>query len=188
MPSIRSSISPTPRTQVALTTRGLIAETFPAQTCSNGSIPAANAASGSLVLGLLGLRAGDVVTNLVTLVGTVGTSLTFAKLGLFTSTGGFLAATGSVSATFNAGSSVYKVVPLTSPYTVTADAGYYVGYLQYGAGATGCTIQLAGAALATEGVPVGTGARAAAIVTLQTDISADVTPAAANIAFWFGVN
>lgn len=184
MPTFRVITPPTVRNQLAQTARGLISETYPLAGAVGTGIPTTGAANGTLSLTLLGLRAGDTVTNLVANVTTQGTSLTFAKLGLFDSGGNFLAATASVSATFNSGTG-FKVVALTSPYVVLADGGYYVGYLQWGSGATGATL-LRGSA--TSGVQLGTSARSHALVATQTDISANVTLADASTAFWFGVS
>lgn len=188
MPEIRSTVAANARAQIQTTSRGVLAETFPAAACSNVSIPVTGAANGTLVLGLVGLRAGDPVTNLLTLVGNIGTGLTFAKLGLFDAAGTFLAATANVPGTFNAGASVYKTVALTAPYTITTDGGYYVGFLQWGSGATGCQLRVTGSADGTQGAVIGSGTRVSAQVATQTDISGNVTLAAGTLPFWFGVN
>lgn len=185
MPTIRPGVA-VDRNQARNTSRGIISESSDWGAVQAGNIPVANAASGNAVMGLVGLRAGDTVTNCICFLTVVGTSLTFAKLGLFTSTGTFLAATGSVSGTFNVGTG-FKVVPLTAPYTITADGGYYVAYLQYGAGATGATLGRSNAQTPS-GTQIGTGARLGAQVLNLTDLSANLTPADVNIHYWFAVS
>lgn len=186
MPDFTAAVAPTPRSQIASTARGVISESVPIATCNTTSIPAANAASGTAVYSLIGLRAGDVVTNIVVNVAIAGSGLTFAKLGLYSSTGTFLAATASVSASFNSGTG-FVAVPLTSPYSIAADGGYYGAFLQYGSGATGATL-LASAATTTSGVQYGSSARAQCAVASQTDISGNVTLADSSAHKWLGVS
>lgn len=188
MPTIRSSASPTPRWQIGTTAHGFLAETFDIRMTNTTGIPTANAASGTMTMQLIGLRAGDVITNIsVASGGTNGTALTFAKLGLFDKSGNFLAATASASATFNTGNNTIRTVALTSPYTIPADDGYYVTFLQYGSGATGCQLRALSAAT-INGNPSGSFPRPSALVTNQTDISGNVTPAAETNSYWFGVS
>lgn len=168
------------RERIAQMARGILAEPAPPWTTNGTAIPTANAASGTMQLCLVGLRAGDTVTNIVAPVQTAGTALTFVKMGLFNSTGGFIAATASVSASFNGISTPAAVVtPLTSAYSVTADGGYYLGFLQYGSGATGATLLRFVSNSATD-IAYGSGVRGHASVTNQTDISADVVLANVN--------
>lgn len=188
MPSFRTSVARNDRSQVRATALGYLSETFPITVAAASSIPTANAASGTLVAGMVGLRQGDVVTNTHVCVSAAGTSLTFAKLGLFDASGNFLAATASVSATFNSGGGV-KTVALTSPYTIGADGGYYVGFLQYGSGATGAGLY---GGISPPGAAAGLGgpgSNPVVQVTLQTDITGNVTFAAnTQRAYWFGVS
>src|SRR5438128_12507659 len=101
------------RAQIALTARGLISEVYPFMSAGSGQIPTAGTSTGAIVAGLLGLRAGDLITNLVCFVSVAGTSLTFAKLALYDKTGVFLKATGESSSTFNTGTG-FRVIALTS--------------------------------------------------------------------------
>ncbi len=185
MPNVYYAPTPIAREQIDVTARGMISETYDFSVTSGGTIPAIGTASASIFSGLLGLRAGDVVTNLHNNVTVVGTSLTFAKLGLFTAGGTFLGATASVSASYNVGTGI-KTIPLTTPYRITADGGYYVGYLAYGSGATGAT--LSRSAVTTPFV-IGSGARSFALTSAdKTDISADVSWGAGTAAYWFAVS
>lgn len=120
MPTFRAAPVPTPRTQIALTERGLIAE------CDSPTSNTQVWTSQTVFASSLGLRAGDVVTNIVSCVSTsaIGTSATNVRLGLATSSGTMLAVTGVV----NAASSWplgYVETPLSAPYTITADGLYY---------------------------------------------------------------
>ncbi len=90
-----------------------------------------------------------------------------------------------MSATFNVGAG-YKVVPLTTPYTVPVSGGYYVAFLQYGAGATGATLMF-GASNA-QGAQIGTAARISAQQANLTDLNANATFADSTNSFWFAVN
>ncbi len=186
MPTIRQGVAPNARDQIFRTQKGLIAESYPFSANASTNIPTTGAASGTLVASMVGLRTGDVVTNIVVFCDTVGTNVTFAKLGLLNSSGTFLAATASVSATFNSGGSAFKVVPLTAPYTITADGGYYACFLQFGT--IGATIAR-GNALGGAGVAIGSNPRAYALLTSQTDIAAGTYALAdSGVAIWMGVS
>lgn len=165
------------REKLALNARGVLAEPAPSFTMTASTVPTANAASGTAVLALVGLRAGDVVTNILLPIVTNGTSVSFAKCGLFNSTGGFIAATSSVSATANSGQGAWNIVPLTTAYSVTADGGYYLGYLQYGSGATGATLLRWNVGTVAT-VAVSGFVRPFAQTANLTDLNGDITPAA----------
>lgn len=167
--------------------RGLVAETFPLAACAgSASIPTTSTTTGTLVLTLLPCRPGVVITNLICFVTTTGTSLTFVKLGLFDSAGVFLKATAESSASFNTGASAFKVTALTSTYTTTATP-IYAGYLQFGSGATGATLVRA-LSLTGTSAAIGSGAGVSGGVATQTDISGDVTIAAASTAYYFAAS
>lgn len=186
MPDFRTAVSSgTAREDLRNISSGVLSEPDNLLFFTATAIPTANAASGTMALALVGLRAGDLVTNILVDVTTNGASLTFVKMGLFTATGGFLAATASASASFNAGTTPrVQSVALTSPYRISTDGGYYLGYLQYGSGATGATL----ARVASTIPQIGTSPLRYGSVALQTDISADVTVAAPITNFWIACN
>lgn len=185
MPTITSAVATPTSEQLRLTAEGKIAQAFPVSLTTLQAIPTANAASGLLVASLVGIAGGTTVTNLITAVAVAGTALSFAKLGLLDSSGNFLAATASASATFNSGTG-YRSIALTTPYVVPVSGGYYVCYLQYGSGATGATLYRG--TTQSLGMQIGTAARPYAQVTNQTDISGNVTLADATSSYWFAVS
>lgn len=183
--SIAIAISTTSRNEAAANGRGIITESFPIAACAGSTtIPTAGSANGSIVCAAVALRAGETVTSLACYVTTVGTSLTFVKLGLYDSAGNFLRATAESSASFNAGANAYKVINLTSAYPVTTTGIYYIAYLQWGSGATGATL-VRGNNITGVGAPIGAGARQAGTVATQTDLAAGtITIAAADTLYW----
>lgn len=188
MAQISTPSTITPRSELALTGRGLIAEPVPLLAANTTQIPTAGTTSGTLVASLVGLRAGDVITSISCFLTTTGTSLTFAKLGLLDSTGTFLKATAESSTVFNASSPSLKTVNLTSSYTATADGSYYVCFLQFGSGATGATLACARNGAVLLGQSINSGLRACAQVATQTDIAAGTyTLADSQNCWWFGL-
>lgn len=186
MPTITSAVAPTPRAELNATGRGLVSETFPVGGTFSGSIPTIGAASGSPVAGLISFRAGDVVTNLVACVTVVGTSLSFAKLALYDTSGNFIVATSSVSASFNSGTG-FKQIALTAPYTIPASGAYYVVFLQFGSGATGATLSRGGSNFS--GTQIGTNPRPGAGSTaFAADLSSAIVFNDSNILYWFGAS
>ncbi len=180
----------TDRTQAMYTGGGLVSANYPPQAMRAGAIPTAGTTNGTTILGLLGLRAGDTVTNVVVYTTVAGTALSFAKLGLYTPVGStsatLVAATGSVSATFNAGAG-FKVVPLTAPYVVPTTGAYQAAFLQWGSGATGATLGLALGANLT--AAIGSGAFFTGNIVTQADLaSAAGTVAVESNNYWFGVS
>lgn len=180
-----------PRIELGITGRALVAETAPLQNLASTAIPTTGSANGSTVGTTAGLRAGDVVTNVILFCTVAGTSLTFAKAGLFSVSGTsatFLAASASEHAQMNSGTG-FKTLALTAPYTVTADGVYYVAYLQWGNGATGATILRSTFAANAQSNQIGTGVRIAGTTATQTDLAAgSITVAADGNAFWFGLS
>lgn len=163
------------RTSLALSTRGLIAETFPVGTSTSNS----TATAGSWFGGIVGLRAGDVVTGLGVIVAGNATTSTLVKLGLWSSAGTLLASTADQSASFNAGAANrFQSAALSSAYTVTADGGYYLGIVCVGGTGPSLFRGSAGAS-----VQMNSGAFNHATATGQTD-AATVTPATASLCFY----
>lgn len=174
------------RERVNLTARGLISESYPILSAGAGVIPTTGSANGSLVGSLIPLVAGDVITNIVVYVTVTGASLTLVKLGLYDKTGVFLKASADVDTSFNSGTG-YKVIALSSTYTVTTTDGYYAAYVGFGSGATGPTL-MRGTGTVGTAAAVGSGVRGSMAVASQTDMSGNITPSTAEAAFWFGVS
>lgn len=176
----------TDRAQIALTARGLIAETFQLPIG-----PAGTAMTSQQVVGtIIGLRAGDVITNIVTNTAAAGTSTapTNIFLGLYSLAGSRLALTADLAASSNWTATGPSQSPLTVPYTVTADGGYYVAFLMNGAFA-GTALQLFRGTNSLDPLK-GVGAAAAFAVnqTGQATLPVSATFTVVNPPFWFGVN
>lgn len=117
------------RNDLVLSARGLIAETIDEKACNVTSAPG----SGVLVAGLVGLRAGDVITNVAVHVVSNGTGVTLAKVGIYDVSGNLLASSADVDTSFTSGSANRKqVTAFSSPYTVVSDGGYYLAVLFVG--------------------------------------------------------
>jgi hypothetical protein len=82
------------------------------------------------------MRRGTILTTAWLTVITNGTAITLAKVGVWRSSDGVLAAsTADLSAQLVTGTVVrLQQAPLTTPYTVPADGFYYAGVLQVGTG------------------------------------------------------
>lgn len=167
------------RTDILQSGTGVFAETFDRRN--------ANAVIGlvtqRMLLGIVPLRAGDVVTNVLSLVTTAGSSLTLVKFGLYSSAAALLASTADVKADF-AGTGE-KTAALSSPYTVTANGVYYLAVL--GVGTTPPT--LAGFTL-NSGTQeaVGDGVRLSGQQVSQSDLPSTATIAATGTLAWLGVS
>jgi hypothetical protein len=122
------------RDQLLLTARGLIAENGSAFINPSGFAPT----SQIMYVSLIGVRAGDVITNIVlnVQVAAVGTDPTLVKAGLYTTAGTRLAQTANLAADTMFDTVGYKQMPLSSTYTVTTDGGLYVAFLKDGAWAS----------------------------------------------------
>lgn len=159
--------------------------------------PQAFAPTAGLVYGgLVGLYAGDVVTNVGAYVNTAGTSTapTLLKMGLYDKTGLSLRLTGDVTSDAQWTGVGFASFNLTSTYTVATTDVYYVVFLQVGAWG-GTAMQLgtdnnltspaAGRGAVNSGKPF-----AATFGGSQTDLKAvgqSATPSAVGRVPWLGV-
>jgi hypothetical protein len=167
------------RNHIRMRAEGLIAETFPRGAAAGQTTPT----SGDVRATLIGLRAGDVVTNLHVIVAVVAATVTTAKLGLYSSADVLLASTANDTAIVtNLGT---RTKAVSAPYTVTEDGGYYVAALvvattmpQFvrGVSAVGVDTALTG------------GERICWVDAGETDLPATATPAASTSAVWFGIS
>jgi hypothetical protein len=119
---------PKDRTQIALTGRGLIAETFPLGTGQSGTAPGATGANAAAQFGAVGLRAGDVVTGVICHCVTAGSGSTLTKTGLYDSTGTFIKATADFTASL-ANNTFVTAALVGGAYTIPADGLYYLALL-----------------------------------------------------------
>lgn len=187
---VRSSTNA--RAQTRLTARGLIAENSPVEGFQAGN----PITSKQVYAGLVGLVKGDVITQIVVCIQTAaaGTAPTLVKLGLMDAAGVVLAATANVGSDVKWNSTGLQGFNLTTPFTITADGGYYPCFLQDLTSPWGTTaLQLARFSnfLAMMGKQFGSGARAvtkSSTATL-TDLTGTVTLAdgGSGDAFYFAV-
>lgn len=177
-----------PRSQLALTARGLISEAFPAAAASGAAL----ALTSQRIYGvLLGLRAGDVVTNIVVTVATIatGTTPTGLYVALLSTAGTRLVVSANLKASSIWTTAIGPVeAPLSGPYTVLTDGGYYACVLMDGAFGTQ-NLQLARALpnnatlRSLSGGPVLSGYQAG-----QATFPATATLGANDSLLWFGVS
>lgn len=171
----------TPRPQLALTAQGLIAET-----CERGN------ASGSQILTvqriqgrILGLRAGDLVTNLHCITSVTGAGAGYARMALFSTASAQLAVSGDANAAF-IGAAGLLTIPLATPYTVLADGGFYVCVLTDLA--TTQPSLRAGPVFTASGVAIGSGSMPVVLQSSQASFPATATFTTSTLAPWFGVS
>jgi hypothetical protein len=115
-------IAPNPRSQVELTAQGVLAENYPVVVANSTGAFATQVVNGFTV----GLRAGDVVTG-ITLrlaVAASGTAPTLARFGLAGPDAKIVALSADQGAAANWVQGPCRF-PLTTPYTVQAEGGYY---------------------------------------------------------------
>lgn len=168
------------RDQLGLTAQGLITETFPRQAVSSG---ATIMVDGTAYFMCVGLRAGDVVTKLAIALHVAGATMTLSKVGLYSKAGVRLGISADQGAAWE--TTGIKNVSLTTPYTVTADDGYYVAVV-----AKGGTLPrpASGNTNTIQATAVGTGMAPHGNQTGQTDLPSSATITAGGIAYWVGVS
>lgn len=171
---------PTDRDQLRLTANGTIAETGMRGAHNAGTI----LVSGTVQAGLLGLRAGDLVTNVHCWVSVVGATLTYARMGLYDSAGTQLGLSGDEIATFEASTGILTIA-LATPVSISTSGGYYVAVLN--TGTTPATLVRSGST-AGAGSGVGSGVPLYGAEAAQTALDATVTLAEASVAYWYGVS
>ena len=179
--SFDASVNVGSREQMSRTAQGLISETI-----TRLAAPATSSimVDGTVYYMALGLRAGDVVSNIVIAVNSAGVGLTLSKVGLYSKTGTLLAQSAELGTAWQ--STGIKVSALTSPYTVLTDDGYYVAIVSKG-GTLPTPIRTS--TLNTVGNPVGAGIVPYATQTGQVDLPSPGTPTlGTTIAYWCGVS
>lgn len=111
------------RDQVAREVLGIKGETYPRYLVTGGTQPT----GGTVYLTSVGLMAGDVITNLLTVVGAGGTGVNLSKLGLYSSSFNLLAKTADQGTSWN--TQGCKTCALTAPYTVPTTGLYYIALI-----------------------------------------------------------
>lgn len=165
--------------------QGYFAETF----TRAGQFTGTAATSGTVYYTPIGLVAGDVVSSFTSQPNTGGSVLTLAKVGLYqpTTAGAATLLCSTASDHTNYQSAGVRTTLVTSPYTVLADGGYFIGGLWVGT--TGPTLQRCGLAVVSAalagGVMGGAGIQAA-----QADLpaTASITYSVSNQVHWWAVS
>lgn len=171
------------RNQVGVTAAGLIVENGPRQLFTGTQIMT----DGVAYFMKIGLRAGDVVTNIVIGITTAGTATTLSKAGLYTKAGVQLAASADQGSAWN--STGIKSVAMGTPYTVPADDGYYVCVVSKATTTLATLLRGANNSLAT--AAVGTGMAEIGTQTAQTDLPSPATitfGSGSPQGFWVGIS
>jgi len=163
--------------------QGYFAETLPRAAAQNATVHV----SGTIYGSLIGLLAGDIVTNVSCAVITLGSGYSGAghRFALYSKTGTLLASTGDVSSTM--GSTGTKTIAFTTPYTVTTDDVYYVASIAIATTPVTLT-RGSGNSAATQAV---TGGIATQVnQTGQTDLTNPATLAVSGSSFnhWFALS
>lgn len=177
-----SNSTPVPRSQLALTAQGLIAETNSRDIATSNTVLTAQNIRGKI----LGLRAGDTVTNLHCQLATSGVGAGYARMALYSVAGVRLGVSGDENAAF-VGAAGLLTIALATPYVVTVDGGYYVCVLSDLA-TTQPAISRGVSAPSYSGAAIGSGSSSMVTQTAQASFPATATFTAGAISFWFGVS
>lgn len=164
----------------ALTARGLLAESQDISAVASAGGLALS--TGVLQLSLVSIPAGTSITSVGAFISNQGAVSTLFKFGLFTTAGVFVGASADVKASLVSGA--WLMSPLVGgPFTAAASA-YYLAALAVG-GTMPSLLTWGNAASGALG-QIGSGARAAAQVSGQTNISGNVTPADTVRTYYLG--
>lgn len=164
------------RADLALNAAGIIAETVSLTTLRD--VPGTVATAASTFAGMVGLRAGDVITGMTYYcITSAGSGLTLVKMGVATKAGVVLGKTADFHGTLATG---INTVALTTPLTIPTDDGYYLCFTAVGT--TGPTL-VRGVAAPINLPALNGGSVRASVVGTQTDL-VTFAPAAGSTAFW----
>jgi hypothetical protein len=175
------------RSAAALAARNVLSESSPLSTVGAVNDPGSQNRRASL----LGLNAGDVVTNILVDLGQVGvgTAPTAIFLALYNSAGVSVAVTNNL-----ASSSIWTTAtgpvacPLSSPYTVVTGGGYYGVFLINGQFATTPILLGYTPGRIEAAKPVAGGVANWGIQSGKTELTTALALGTSSLAFWFGVN
>jgi hypothetical protein len=179
------------RADILLTARGLITESF---SHISATVAALTPTSGRVYWSAIGLRAGDVVTNIhvnATGVYTLGGgTISMVKVGLLDTSGTVLKASADVQAAYT--STGVKTHALASTYTAPADGAYLCAILYVAGGTPPTTAPTFGRAAndLSQGSAVGSGVNlfGDTSATSATDFTGPYTIRSQAPALWFAVS
>lgn len=172
---------PNPVSRAGLVARaeGLITQNFDRSASANSTA----LVSGTIIFGLVGLFAGDVVTNVVIGVDGAGSGLTLSKCALYSKTGTRLAVSADQGTAWQ--STGIMVTPMGTPFPVVTTDVYYAAVL-----AIGTPPSLSRSANSvSSGTQIGTGLRSVAALGAQSDMPASATVVnGGGLGPWFGIS
>lgn len=171
------------REQLLVTGQGLIAQVAARELFTNTTAIVSGTIYGSLV----GLKAGDLVTNvhLCFSSGFTGFSGVGAVAGIYTSAGVKVAETSDQQALLAAAG--FKTFPLTSAYSVPSSGAYYLAFLAITSGAGSVYRITTSAIAANQNVAVGSGVIPHGVMASQTSLVSSATFVTTNsFAPWMG--
>jgi hypothetical protein len=123
---IKRVVNASDRDLLVRTARGFFAESMDAKWTSGAGAGATGVASYVAV----GLFAGEVITNMTIYLSGAGSVITISKVGVYSSTGVFLAASADQGTNWQ--STGAKTIALTAPYIVPVTGVYYLAELAVG--------------------------------------------------------
>lgn len=154
------------RADLLASAQGLVAQNFDRNTAANSSLNA----SGTVYYMLVGLYAGQTITNVVIGVDAGGTVMTLGKVGVYTTAGLQVAVSADQTTAWQV-AGMYQTA-LISPYVVPTTGAYYFAVLSVGATAPSLS---RGANSTSSGRVIGTGVRTCASQAGQADLPASAT-------------
>lgn len=173
------------RYEICLRDRGLIAETSDPRTLAGATI----SVSGTVYFTSIGLRLGDVVTNLSIGITTAGAGMTRSRLGLYTAAGVLLAQTADLGAQWQTNG--IQTAPLTAPFTVTSSGLYYIAAIAVASVTQPVFQKGEGNTTLPNNTAVGAGFASYQVQLAQADLpnpAVFAAKGAAGFAPWFGVS
>jgi hypothetical protein len=180
MPETRKRPQAPSRRQILESAQGLVTQNFDRQEAA-GTILSED---GRIYFMLIGVRGGDVLTNVSVVVTTAGAGTSLSKVGLYTTAGVRLALSADQGTGWN--SAGVKTIALGSPYTVTADGGLYVAVVAKAA--TTLPTFLRSVASSVASPAIGAGVAPYGSQTGQTDLPASATIGSGTHAIWVGLS
>jgi hypothetical protein len=176
------SASAADRYQLALTGQGIIAESYPRHV----AVATSGLVTQTLYASLVGLKAGDVVSNISTMMGTNGATLTLTKVAIYSKASGLLASSADNSAAFTSGAVTMVTTALTAPYTVPASDAYYLALLCVGTTPPALYRAFASSSALYSGF--GSGVRLVGQQAAQADLPATATLAVSLLSIWLAAS
>jgi len=173
---VRSWVVSPKRQALLVTAQGLISEPYPRGNINTQSTVTSGKIQGSLV----GLLVGDVITNILFIQQSNGSSLTLAKVGLYNTSGTLLASSADISSSLTSGAGTQRSFALSSPYTITTEGGYYRAFIIVGTTPPSIFRGTNNAGMSA----VGSGSAPYVSQTSQTDLPSPATFSQDSVAFW----